>query len=79
VEDILGRSPRYPTICDMPDELIAQMEDYECSCIPDLPSGHSFEMCLPCKVRQDLERLEQDRLYAQGYIDKTEPDIPFRF
>lgn len=77
--DILGRNPRYPTICNMPDELIADYEDTECECQEDLPDGRSFELCLPCRVQQDLKRLEQDRLYAQGYIDKTEPDIPFRF
>lgn len=81
MKDIAGRPAvyRYPTIAKMPDVLIDMYECAECECRPDLPDGRSFELCLPCKVRQDLERRQRDQFIANEYIGKDEIDIPFRF
>jgi hypothetical protein len=40
----------------MKAEDIRQEANRECECRPALPDGREFEMCVPCKVRQDIER-----------------------
>ena len=75
-QDITGR---YPTIATMPPDLIDMYLSAECECRPDLPDGRSFEMCLPCKVRQDVERYEEDLRISLFDLEPTEDDIPFLF
>lgn len=63
---------RYPTIAGMTPLQIEFEAGLECECRPDLPDGRSFPMCVPCKVRQDLQRYQEDqRLNA----DPTDNEI----
>lgn len=46
-------------IKNMTDEMIEIERNRECECKPALPDGREFPLCIPCKVRQDLQRIEQ--------------------
>jgi hypothetical protein len=71
---------RYPTLNSAPSLRVAsEVADQECECKPDLPDGRSFPMCLPCKMRQDFERYEEDLRISVLDLEPSEDDIPFLF
>lgn len=78
VEDIV--TDRYPTISSAPSlQVASEIADMECECQQDLPDGRSFPLCLPCKMRQDFKRYEQELKNNVLDLDATDEDIPFLF